>query len=146
MYVRSISLGRYLYETMIAGRVFAMLLRPRNPKFEKYFKIQLPANRPFTGLKFGTFGLVAKKAGILKAEQIEAARMAMTRTLKKKAKIWTIPVPNKSYTKKPAETRMGKGPSSCHINSGSHLCDDAYVRQGSCRGMGHWGTKGSDSV
>ena len=124
VYVRSIDLGGYrLYERMMAGRVFAMLLRPRNPKYMKYFKIKLPANRPFTGLKWGTFGLVTREAGILKAEQIEAARMALTRTLKKKAKIWTIPHPNKSYTKKPAETRMGKGHWCCHISQESHLCD-----------------------
>ena len=91
------------------ARVFAMLLRPKKPKFMKYHKIQLPANKPFTGLKRGTFALATTEAGILKAEQIEAARMAMQRVLKRKAKLWTVPVANKSYTKKPAETRMGKG-------------------------------------
>lgn len=94
---------------MMYGRIFALLLRPNNPKFMKYHRIKSRPNRPFKGLKYGVFGLVTKEAGILKAEQIESARMALQRELKRKAKLWTLVFPSISYTKKPAETRMGKG-------------------------------------
>lgn len=98
----------------------------------KYHKIKLPANKPFEGLKRGTFALVTKEAGILKAEQIEAARMAMQRILKKQAKMWTIPTCNKSYTKKPAETRMGKGKTSFCL-----YLFYSFQREGSCGRLGN---------
>ena len=60
-------------------------------------------------LSFGDFGLQALDPGWITARQIEAARIAMTRHIKRGGKIWIRIFPDKPYTKKPAETRMGKG-------------------------------------
>jgi len=58
---------------------------------------------------FGEFGLQATECGWVTARQIEAARVAMTRHVKRGGKIWIRVFPHKSITRKPAETRMGKG-------------------------------------
>ena len=58
---------------------------------------------------FGEFGLQAAECGWITARQMEAARIAMTRYVKRGGKIWIRVFPHKSVTKKPAETRMGKG-------------------------------------
>jgi len=58
---------------------------------------------------FGEYGLQATECGWLTARQIEAARVAMTRHVKRGGKIWIRIFPHKSITRKPAETRMGKG-------------------------------------
>jgi large subunit ribosomal protein L16 len=60
-------------------------------------------------IAFGDFGLQATECGWITARQIEAARIAMTRYVKRGGKIWIRIFPHKSVTKKPAETRMGKG-------------------------------------
>ena len=60
-------------------------------------------------LSFGEFGLKAIDRGWLTAIQIEAARVALTRHVKRGGKIWLRVFPDKAYSKKPAETRMGKG-------------------------------------
>ena len=60
-------------------------------------------------MHFGEFGLQAVSSGRLTARQIEAARIAMTRHVKRRGKIWIRVFPDKPVTKKPAETRMGKG-------------------------------------
>jgi large subunit ribosomal protein L16 len=60
-------------------------------------------------LEYGDFGLQALKCGWMSAQQIEAARIAITRHVKRGGKIWIRIFPDKSITKKPAETRMGKG-------------------------------------
>ena len=60
-------------------------------------------------LSFGDFGLQALDPGWVTARQIEAARIAMTRHIKRGGKIWIRIFPDKPYTKKPAETRMGSG-------------------------------------
>ena len=60
-------------------------------------------------LAFGEFGLQATSAGWVTARQIEAARVALTRSLKRGGKVWIRVFPDKPVTKKPAETRMGKG-------------------------------------
>jgi large subunit ribosomal protein L16 len=60
-------------------------------------------------ITFGDFGLQATECGWVTARQIEAARVAMTRHVKRGGKIWIRVFPHKSVTKKPAETRMGKG-------------------------------------
>ena len=60
-------------------------------------------------VSFGDFGLQAMEAGWVTARQIEAARIAMTRHVKRGGKIWIRIFPDKPITKKPAETRMGKG-------------------------------------
>lgn len=60
-------------------------------------------------IAFGDYGLQAAECGWITARQIEAARVAMTRYVKRGGKIWIRVFPHKSVTKKPAETRMGKG-------------------------------------
>ena len=62
-----------------------------------------------SNLSFGEFGLQAIERGFMTAQQIEAARVAMTRHVKRGGKIWIRVFPDKPITKKPAETRMGKG-------------------------------------
>jgi len=60
-------------------------------------------------LNFGEFGLQAEECGTISARQIEAARIAMTRHVKRGGKMWIRIFPDKPITKKPAEVRMGKG-------------------------------------
>jgi len=62
-----------------------------------------------TRLNFGEFGLQALESCWMTANQIEAARIALTRKIRRGGKIWIRVFPDKSYTKKPAETRMGSG-------------------------------------
>jgi large subunit ribosomal protein L16 len=62
-----------------------------------------------SSLEFGDFGLQAVECGFMSAQQIEAARIAITRHVKRGGKIWIRVFPDKPITKKPAETRMGKG-------------------------------------
>ena len=86
---------------------------PMMPKRVKYRKQQ----RGWLGgiavrgskISFGEYGLKAIDRGWLTAIQIEAARVALTRHVKRGGKIWLRVFPDKSYSKKPAETRMGKG-------------------------------------
>ena len=83
------------------------------PKKVKYRKQQRGKNRGIalrgSTISFGDFGLQAIERGWLTARQIEAARIAMTRHVKRGAKIWIRIFPDKPVTKKPLETRMGKG-------------------------------------
>ena len=62
-----------------------------------------------SGLSFGEYGIQALEPGWLTARQIEAARIAMTRAIKRGGKVWINVFPDKPVTKKPAETRMGSG-------------------------------------
>lgn len=62
-----------------------------------------------SGLAFGDFGLQAAERGWLTAREIEAARVALTRHIKRGGRVWVRIFPDKPITKKPAETRMGKG-------------------------------------
>jgi large subunit ribosomal protein L16 len=86
------------------------MLQPKRVKHRKMFKGRLrgAALRGNT-LAFGTFGLQALSSGYVSARQIEAARVAMTRHVKRGGKVWIRIFPDKPITKKPAETRMGKG-------------------------------------
>ena len=86
------------------------MLMPKKVKHRKQFKGRMkgPASGG-TELNFGDYGLQATECGWLSARQIEAARRAMTRYIKRGGKIWIRAFPDKSLTKKPAETRMGKG-------------------------------------
>ncbi len=86
---------------------------PVMPKRTKYRKMQKGRNRGRatrgTVVNEGEFGLQALEAGLITANQIEAARVALTRYIKRGGKVWIKLFPNKPITKKPAETRMGKG-------------------------------------
>ena len=86
---------------------------PVMPKRTKYRKMQKGRNRGRatrgTVVNEGEFGLQALEAGLITANQIEAARVALNRYIKRGGKVWIKLFPNKPITKKPAETRMGKG-------------------------------------
>jgi large subunit ribosomal protein L16 len=84
-----------------------------SPRKYKYRNVQKGRSRgkAYRGsnLEFGDYGLQAAECGFMSARQIEAARIAITRRVKKGGKIWIRVFPDKPITKKPAETRMGKG-------------------------------------
>jgi large subunit ribosomal protein L16 len=84
-----------------------------SPKKVKYRKQQTGRMRgkAYRGcdVSFGDFGLQATECGWITARQIEAARMAVSRHVKRSGKLWIRIFPDKPLTKKPAETRMGKG-------------------------------------
>lgn len=86
------------------------MLQPKKVKHRKQHKgrIRGKALRGNT-VAFGEYGLQTIDAGRLTARQIEAARIAMTRHVKRGGKVWIRIFPDKPVTKKPAETRMGKG-------------------------------------
>jgi len=86
------------------------MLAPKKVKHRKMFKGRTKgAAIRGAFLNFGQFGLQATECGWITARQIEAARIAMTRHAKRNCKIWIRIFPDKPITKKPAETRMGKG-------------------------------------
>jgi large subunit ribosomal protein L16 len=86
------------------------MLQPSRTKYRKMQKGRMfgKADRG-SNLTYGEFGLVTLQPGWLTARQIEAARIAMTRKVKRGGKIWIRIFPDKPITKKPAETRMGTG-------------------------------------
>ena len=86
------------------------MLSPKKVKYRKQQKGRMKGTA-YRGsrLTFGEFGLQAVECGHMTAQQVEAARVAMTRHVKRGAKIWIRVFPDKPITKKPAETRMGKG-------------------------------------
>ncbi len=83
------------------------------PKKVRHRKVQKRRNRgrALVGnrVSFGEYGLQAVGRGRMSSRQIEAARVAITRHIKRGGKVWIRVFPDKPYTKKPAETRMGKG-------------------------------------
>lgn len=103
------------------------MLQPKRTKFRKMMK---GSNRGLahkgSSVSFGEFGLKAVDRGRMTARQIEAARRAMTRHVKRQGKIWIRVFPDKPITKKPLEVRMGKGKGSveywvCQIQPGRML-------------------------
>jgi large subunit ribosomal protein L16 len=86
------------------------MLQPKKVKHRKVMKGRM-RGKAYRGseLSFGDFGLQALSCGRITARQIEAARIAMTRHVKRGGKVWIRIFPDKPVTKKPAETRMGKG-------------------------------------
>ena len=86
------------------------MLSPKKVKYRKSQKGRMRgAAYRGSDLSFGEFGLQAIDCGKISSKQIEAARIAMTRHVKRGGKIWIRIFPDKPYTKKPAEVRMGKG-------------------------------------
>ena len=86
------------------------MFQPKRTKYRKQQKGRNTGNaQRGATLSFGTFGLKATQRGQLTSRQIEAARRAMTRHVKRGAKIWIRVFPDKPITKKPLEVRMGKG-------------------------------------
>jgi ribosomal protein L16/ribosomal protein S3 len=86
------------------------MLSPKRVKFRKQFKGRMKGlSQRGNTVAFGTFGLQALEPGWVTSRQIEAARVALTRHIKRGGKVWIRIFPDKPITKKPAETRMGKG-------------------------------------
>ena len=86
------------------------MLQPKRTKFRKMQKgrVKGVATRGHR-LAFGSFGIKTLEPGWLTSRQIEAARIAMTRAMKREGQVWIRIFPDKPITKKPAEVRMGKG-------------------------------------
>jgi large subunit ribosomal protein L16 len=86
------------------------MLMPKKTKFRKVHRgRRRGAATGQTAVQYGDYGLKAMDAGWITNRQIEAARIAMTRKIKRGGKVWINVFPDKSFTKKPAETRMGSG-------------------------------------
>lgn len=103
------------------------MLMPNRTKYRKVQK-KVKSKRATRGtdLSFGEYGLKATECGWITSRQIEAARIAMTRHVKRGGKIWIRMFPDKPITAKPAETRMGKGKGSvdhwvCVVHAGRVL-------------------------
>ena len=86
------------------------MLMPKRVKRRKQFRGSM-AGKPTRGTKisYGEFGLISTEPAWIKSNQIEAARVAMTRYIKRGGKVWIDIFPDKPVTTKPAETRMGSG-------------------------------------
>jgi len=86
------------------------MLSPKRTKYRKQHRGRMAGNsRGGTSVNFGEYGLKTVERGWITNRQIEAARIAMTRHIKRGGKVWITIFPDKPVTKKPAETRMGKG-------------------------------------
>ncbi len=86
------------------------MLQPKKTKFRKQQKGKMKGNaQRGNQLAFGSFGIKTLEEGWLTSRQIEAARQAVTRYMKREGQIWIKIFPDKPVTKKPAEVRMGKG-------------------------------------
>ncbi len=86
------------------------MLSPKKVKYRKRQKGRMRgASCRGTSLAFGEYGLQAVECGYITAQQIEAARIAVTRHVKRGGKIWIRVFPDRPFTRKPAETRMGGG-------------------------------------
>ncbi len=86
------------------------MLMPKKTKFRKVHRgRRRGTSTGQTAVQYGDYGLKAMDAGWITNRQIEAARIAMTRKIKRGGKVWINVFPDKSFTKKPAETRMGSG-------------------------------------
>jgi len=86
------------------------MLQPKRTKFRKQHKGRVKglATRG-ASIEFGSFGIKSLEPGRLTARQLEAARVALTRAMKREGQVWIRIFPDKPITKKPAEVRMGKG-------------------------------------
>ena len=86
------------------------MLQPKRTKFRKQQKgrVRGIATRGFN-IDFGSFAIKSLEAGWITSRQLEAARISMTRAMKREGQVWIRVFPDKPITKKPAEVRMGKG-------------------------------------
>ena len=86
------------------------MLMPKRVKYRKQQRGRMRGNsKGGTSVSFGEYGLKAMERGWISSRQIEAARVAMTRKIKRGGKVWINIFPDKPVTQKPAETRMGSG-------------------------------------
>ena len=115
------------------------MLMPKRVKRRKQFRGSM-AGKAMRGntITYGEYGLVATEPCWIKSNQIEAARIALTRSIKRGGKVWIKIFPDKPVTKKPAETRMGSGKGSPEywvavIKPGRVLFEVAGVSEELCR-------------
>lgn len=100
------------------------MLAPKKTKFRKAFKGRIHGNaKGGTSLNFGSYGLKALEPGRITARQIEAARRAITRNMKRVGRVWIRIFPDVPVSQKPAEVRMGSGKGSpefwvCRVKPG----------------------------
>ena len=100
------------------------MLMPKRTKYRKSHRLSYDGKaKGNTELHFGSYGLMALEGAWITQNQIEAARVAMTRYMKRGGKVWINIFPHLSLTKKPLETRQGKG-------KGSHDAWVAVVKEG----------------
>ncbi len=93
------------------------MLQPKKTKYRKMMKGRMKGTETRgTKLEFGHYGLQAVEPGWITSRQIEAARRAMTREIKRGGNVWIKIFPDKPITAKPAETRMGSGSSKTKQN------------------------------
>ena len=86
------------------------MLQPKRTKYRKHFRGKMRGNATTgSSVSFGEIGLKAMEAHWITARQIESARITISRRVRKLGRMWIRIFPDKSITKKPAETRMGKG-------------------------------------
>ena len=86
------------------------MLQPKRTKYRKQMKGRMKGNAGRgSQLAYGTFGIKSMESEFLTSRQIEAARIAATRFMKREGSIWIMIFPDKPITKKPLEVRMGKG-------------------------------------
>lgn len=86
------------------------MLMPKRVKYRKQFRGRMKGKaRRGAAVQFGEYGLQALEPAWITSRQIEAARRAVVRHIKRRGKVWIRVFPDKPVTKKPAETRMGKG-------------------------------------
>ena len=103
------------------------MLQPKKTKFRKMQKGKMKGNaQRGSQIAFGSFGIKSMDEGFLTSRQIEAARIAVTRYMKREGKVWIRVFPDKPITARPAETRMGKGKGSpeyfaCRVKPGRIL-------------------------
>ncbi len=115
------------------------MLMPKKTKYRKQQRGRMKGTaQRGSSLSFGSFGLKAMGCGWLSAREIEAARVAMTRYIKRGGKIWIRVFPDKPVTKKPAETRMGSGKGSpeswvCVIRPGRIIYEMDGVAEATAR-------------
>lgn len=107
-----------------------MLLFPKNTKWKKSFsrKSRSFSENKTLNLLLGNFSLISLESGKINNKQLEGVRRTLRRILKKQGKSWLRPFPNSSITKKPDETRMGKGKGNhkawiCIINKGETIVE-----------------------
>ena len=115
------------------------MLMPKKTKFRKVHRGRRAGEtKGQSTVQFGDYGLKAMDRGWITNRQIEAARIAMTRKIKRGGKVWINVFPDKPFTKKPAETRMGKGKGSpegwvCVIKPGRVMFELAGVPEDRAR-------------
>ncbi len=115
------------------------MLMPKKTKYRKPHRISYEGHaKGNTKLSFGEYGLMAKEGAWINARQIEAARIAMTRFMKRGGKVWINIFPHLALTKKPLETRQGKGKGSVEdwvavVKEGKIMFEIAEVDEATAR-------------